>query len=115
MELTTRLSSQFFFIRKPQMDQNDLIRRLTSLQPGESLVYHSGKLEPGIDFPKDNHDGRLLSVAAIALQLAQSGRVHLTQRRLGPPIKDGVVDWRNGYGPGFEYIATGAAPREKKK
>jgi hypothetical protein len=72
---------------------------LRNLKPGEAVVYHKGYLglAPGV-----------ADVASTALELSKQGKVHLTQRRLGPPTLKGQVDWKMGAGPGFEYIATGA-------
>jgi len=48
------------------------------------------------------------SVARLAYKLYTEGKITLTQRRLGPPtMASGEINWDQGIGPGFEYIATG--------
>ena len=87
------------------------IKTLRSLKPGESYVYFVGYL-----------DGERLTapfggnsmIAAAAYELMQQGYVHLTQKRVGPPmVKNGIIDWKLGQGGGFRYIATGAQPKKK--
>jgi elongation factor P hydroxylase len=53
-------------------------------------------------------------VADFAYSLMQEGKVHLTQRRMSPPVAHNKeINWVWGIGQGFEYIATGATPRPK--
>jgi hypothetical protein len=85
--------------------QNDhLMNELITLRPGKSVVYFVGFLDM---------DRGAAKIAALAAQLARQGKVILTQRRLGAPVKDGIIDWHAGVGPGFEYIATGVTREEK--
>lgn len=89
------------------MDSVSLVQALHTLQPGRPIIYFVGFLDSA------RCGNQSISVAAmVAWDLAKKGRVHLTQRRLGLPRKEGAVDWCAGVGPGFEYIATGAT-REK--
>jgi len=55
----------------------------------------------------------------------EENRLHLMQRRLGPPVtgkyRDAAgnlvmeVNWNTGLGPGFEYIAYGKSFKSKKR
>lgn len=90
------------------MDSIALIQALYTLKPGHSIIYFVGFL----DSERYTNAGAL-KAASVAGELARKGRIHLTQRRLGLPTKEGEVDWRAGVGPGFEYIATGALKEEK--
>lgn len=89
------------------MDDESIITRLYTLRPGQSVIYYVGFLDA-----ERNGDPLAIKAAVLAGQLARQGKVHLTQRRLGLPTKDGVTDWFTGIGPGFEYIATGALREE---
>lgn len=93
--------------RKPQMDSAKLIQDLINLKPGEKVVYFVGFLD--INKTEDPK----VRPAIIASRLAQEGKIHLTQRRLGLPNKEGETDWLCGVGPGFEYIAIGASRRKR--
>jgi hypothetical protein len=76
-----------------------VIPALQNLKRGEKLVYHRGFL--------DRAPHGVTEIASAAGELSDAGKVTLTQRRLGPPMFRGEVDWHDGVGPGFEYIATG--------
>ena len=94
------------------MDAQQLIIELDRLRPGEQVVYFTGFL----DFERQkNPTPEEVRVANIAYALSQQRKVVLTQRRLGPPVYHGMVDWRVGVGCGFEYIATGALPPKAKE
>lgn len=90
------------------MSPDKITATLLALQPGESVIYFVGFLD--MDRMTDMD---LIRVAMLAQRLFQQGKVHLTQRRLGLPMKDGQIDWCAGVGPGFEYIATGKRREEK--
>jgi len=83
-------------------DPNKVIPAIRELKKGEKVVYHTGFLDSDRGVPN------VRVIATEVFERARVGLIHLTQRRLGPPISNGQVDWRNGVGPGFEYIATGA-------
>jgi hypothetical protein len=83
-------------------DPNTVIPAVRELRKGEKVVYHTGFLDSDRGIPN------VRIIATEVFERARAGLVLLTQRRLGPPIFKGEVDWRNGVGPGFEYIATGA-------
>lgn len=70
--------------------------QLENLAPGIRMIYHRGFLEDAE-----------IGVAAAALNAFNRGKVHLFQSRLGPPKRNGKVDWENGIGPGFQYMAVG--------
>ena len=76
---------------------------LYNIKAGQSVVYHIGDLA-GDRMSVYNNTGQ---VAGLAMNLFEQGRVRLFQRRLGPPVYSGVIDWKFGAGPGFEYIAVG--------
>lgn len=85
------------------MAEEELLRaQLLAIEPGQSVIYYVGDLASRRATFGSNESARLAS------ELAANGRVHLFQRRLGPP-KDwtGKVHWGLGCGPGFEYIAVG--------
>ncbi len=90
------------------MQNESVIDALISIRPGQKVVYFVGYL----DMERNGNPGAV-KAAVLAGQLSRQGKVHLTQRRLGLPTKDGTVDWSAGLGPGFEYIATGALKEEK--
>lgn len=90
------------------MSSEPTINMLIAIRPGESVIYFVGFL----DMERNGNPGAI-KTATLAAQLARQGRVHLTQRRIGSPTKDGRVDWHGGTGPGFEYIATGVRREEK--
>jgi hypothetical protein len=92
---------------KTIMQNESVIEALITIRPGQKVVYFVGFL----DMERNGNPGSI-KAAAMAGQLARKGRIHLTQRRLGLPTKDGVLDWSTGIGPGFEYIATGALKEE---
>jgi hypothetical protein len=75
----------------------DLLDALYKLRRGEKLVYVSGTLTTRSE----------QWLAKMARELYRAGTVTLVQRRLGPPTRDGKIDWHNGIGPGFDYIAIG--------
>ena len=86
------------------------VAKLRSIQPGQSFVYWTG----------DSISRTAKEFREAFYNAAEKEHVHLTQRRLGPPItgktKDGpIIDWRNGIGPGFEWIATARTWRTPKK
>ena len=89
------------------MSPEAIITALISLPEGKSIVYFVGFLDMAM-----RGDVSTIKAAVIAQKLAQQRRVHLTQRRLGLPVREGNVDWHSGIGPGFEYIATGASRRK---
>jgi len=89
------------------MQNETVMEALLTIRPGQKVVYFVGHL----DMERNGNPGAI-KAAVMAGQMARKGRVHLTQRRLGLPTKDGMVDWHNGIGPGFEYIATGAIREE---
>ena len=66
---------------------DDLMSRLRNLRAGTTVIYHQGWYIDAI--------GRF--AADIALELAKTGKAHLTQKRLPD-------------GRGFAYMATGATP-----
>lgn len=85
--------------------------KLMSLLPGEAYVYFVGFLDAERSV---RPDGEAAALADLAYDLYQEKKVHLTQRRLSPPLKyNGSEDWHGGVGQGFEYIATGAQPPRK--
>ena len=92
------------------MSDSLVLNALLTLPPGKSITYFVGFLDRALD---RGGSGDGLKAAMMAAALYRQGKVHLTQRRLGLPVKDGMVDWRTGIGPGFEYIATGAGRRER--
>ena len=85
------------------MQNESVMEALLTIRPGQKVVYYVGFL----DMERGGNPGGK-KAATLAGQMARQGRIHLTQRRLGLPTRDGVVDWHSGIGPGFEYIATGA-------
>lgn len=89
------------------MQNESVLEALLTIRPGQSVIYFVGFL----DMERNGNPGAI-KAAVLANQMAKRGRVHLTQRRLGLPTKEGVVDWRAGIGPGFEYIATGSIREE---
>jgi len=89
------------------MQNESVIDALLAIRPGQKVVYFVGFL----DMERNGNPGAV-KAAALANQMERRGKVHLTQRRLGLPTRDGVVDWCAGIGPGFEYIATGAIREE---
>ncbi len=92
------------------MDFEQLSLHLRSLGPGQKLTYFIGFLDSErFERPK----GPASQTASVAYDLYLQGFIHLVQRRLSKPFSRGQVDWRNGLGQGFEYIAIGA--REVKK
>lgn len=90
----------------------EALKIMRSLRPGERYLYFVGYLERERYFNKTSVSSQ---VATAAYDLMQAGRVHLVQKRSGPPItKDGRVDWREGCCEAFEYYAVGALPRTRK-
>jgi hypothetical protein len=86
------------------------IEKLKNLRPGESFVYFVGFLD-GERLKDPLGDSN--TVAAVAYDLAANGRILLTQKRISSPkTKGGHIDWQFGQGRGFEYIATGAIPKQ---
>ncbi len=89
-----------------------IIWRLRRLQPGEIFVYHIGFLESD---RLSDPDGSLNRIANTAYDLMSDGSIILTQKRISSPMtKEGRLDWKSGSGAGFQYIATGAKPKQKK-
>ncbi len=85
-------------------DYTQIAMRLEMLGPEEKLVYFTGWLDAErLERPR----GEACKIANRARELSRWGRVHLLQRRLGPPVTRSITDWRHGHGPGFEYIAIG--------
>lgn len=85
-------------------DYEEIALRLRAITPGQRIVYFTGFLDSErLERPR----GAAAEVATLAIELYRLGRVTLTQRRLGPPLFRSNVDWRNGHGPGFDYIAIG--------
>jgi hypothetical protein len=76
----------------------DMTHMLRSLRRGEKLVYASGV---------DLYERKAARIATVAMELYKAGAVTLVQKRLGPPMKFGKINWHNGVGPGFAYIAIG--------
>ena len=87
------------------------IRRLRHLAPGEQYIYFVGFLD---EDRARNPRGPSNQIAQIAYELMEEGRLILVQRRISIPMHLGVVDWKNGHGGGFEYIAVGSTPHQKK-
>jgi hypothetical protein len=94
------------------MPHEQTIHRLRTLKPGERVTYFIGYLDS--DRLADPL-GPANTLAMIAFDLCREGKIHLTQKRLGPPLSRGVVDWKGGHGPGFKYIATGALVKQSKR
>jgi len=95
-------------ITKPVWDPNNIIPALKSLKPGQSMEYYRGFLQDDRAHRTPSRSPETDDIHAIgaeAWKLYLAGKVHLTQRRLGPPL-------RMGCGPGFSYIATGATTGE---
>lgn len=90
------------------MKNESVMEALLTIRPGQKVVYFVGYL----DMERNGNPGAI-KAASMAAQMERRGRVHLTQRRLGLPTREGAVDWCSGIGPGFEYIATGAIREEK--
>lgn len=86
---------------------SEIIFRLKNLQVGESVTYYVGCLASQRAEVGNAH------TASTAWELSERGKVHLVQRRMGPPKTYlGQIDWHLGSGPGFEYIAIGkSAPK----
>lgn len=86
-------------------DTESIIRRLNRIKPGEAIIYFVGYL----DFTRYCDPlGSANSIAIAAYSLYQAKKVHLFQRRLSVPVnRNGAIDWREGRGNGFEYIALG--------
>lgn len=74
------------------------IKLLRSLRPGERKTYYTGFL---------GDENWAVSVSSEAIKLAEAGRIFLVQRRVGPPLRGGQIDHKEGIGRGFEYIAIG--------
>jgi hypothetical protein len=93
-------------------EYNEASHKLYALLPGERYVYFKGHLS----FTREtNPHGTVAAISYLAYRLWQDGRVLLTQRRMGDPIKTaGYIDWKQGVGMGFEYIATGATPPKQR-
>lgn len=86
----------------------EIMYRLKDLRPGEKVTYYSGSL-PAMKTSVGNH-----LTARLAWDLHEEGKVHLVQKRLGPPRTHlNTIDWMAGYGPGFEYIAIGRSRRSR--
>ena len=85
------------------MSEAELIRaQLLAIEPGQSIIYYVG------DLASRRATYGSVDSAILASELASRGRVHLFQRRLGPPRDyTGKINWGGGHGPGFEYIAVG--------
>lgn len=88
-------------------DISEIIFRLKNLHVGERVTYYTGCLASQRAEIGNAH------TAQTAWELSERGKVHLVQRRLGPPkTYMGQIDWHLGTGPGFEYIAIGkSAPK----
>jgi hypothetical protein len=85
-------------------DINTIIPNLRELQKGVTLVYHPGHLD------SDRGLREIGLIADLAWELYESGKIILTQKRLGAPRRNGhgEIDWHSGYcREGFEYHATG--------
>ena len=86
------------------LDPNEVVPALRGIKTGERVIYHIGHLA------NDRGGGlnsNVAQMAKLATELSNQGRVKLFQRRLGPPVHNGSVDWKFGVGPGFEYVAVG--------
>ena len=94
----------------PISSHKSVLDALYNIRPGQKIVYFTGQLDKErLSMPKGPAD----IVANIAYLLCSEGKLHLFQKRLGPPkINNRTIDWSIGVGPGFDYIAIGAA--EKK-
>lgn len=78
------------------MDVNETVVRLRELKAGESFVYYRGYMARDCSTTsRIKNDLRL--IRAMALSLAESGKIALVHRRIGE------FD--------YEYIAQGATPR----
>lgn len=79
------------------------IQRLKAIQPGQEVVYYTGKLPLDIEAAGDSPDyARLLGrIATLALELQERGRVRLVERETQ----------RNGYKM-TRYSAVGLPARE---
>lgn len=82
--------------------------QLLAIEPGQSVIYYVG------DMASNKAQFGSVESASLAAELAAKGRVHLFQRRLGPPRDHtGNIHWGFGVGPGFEYIAVGRPIQNK--
>jgi hypothetical protein len=87
------------------------IKRLRELQPMQSMVYFTGFLE---EERLSNPNGPANTIANVAYGLMERGLIHLTQKRISPPItQNGLVSWSKGTGKGFHYIAIGATRKKQ--
>ena len=87
------------------------IARLRTLRPKESMIYFTGFLE---EERMNNPTGAANAIANVAYGLMERGLIHLTQKRISPPItSNGLVSWSKGAGDGFNYIAIGATPKKQ--
>lgn len=86
---------------------SEIIFRLKNLQVGERVTYYVGCIA------RQRAELGDMQTAMVAWELHERGKVHLVQRRMGPPKTYlGQIDWHLGSGPGFEYIAVGkSAPK----
>lgn len=88
-----------------------IIKRLRELQPQHSIIYFTGFLD---EERNRSPFGPASVIATVAYDLMKRGLVHLTQKRVSPPRElNGLVNWNEGTGQGFTYIATGATPKKK--
>jgi len=88
------------------------LTHLRALQPGETYVYHEGRL----DVDRTGHNIQTVGrVAAEASRLVELGFVTLVQERIGDPrTREGKIDRVNGESA-FRYIARGIPWRAPKK
>ena len=88
------------------------IKALKNLQPGETYIYFTGFLESE---RLNNPLGENSRLADFAYSLMEDGKITLLQQRLTFPVNRlGKVDWREGIGRGFHYIAVGVQQKNRK-
>ena len=113
--ITLALALKDSIVRKTEttiVTSDYLTKKLRDLRPGESLIYFVGYLDSERLYNPGSQNAR---VSDVAYDLCKEGKVCLTQCRVGPPISNGgMIDWKNGLGGGFKYIATGRQPKVKR-